>query len=97
VRSIKLHLLRVVGGTVLTFDELSTVLAQIEAILNSRPLAQLSDHMVDPLTPAHFLVGQSYTAVHELSFLDQQMNRLERKNQLKPWSRDFVSDATTNT
>ncbi|XP_070075679.1 uncharacterized protein [Drosophila takahashii] len=67
VRSVKLHLRRVVGAAALTIEELSTVLAQIEAILNSRPLAQVSDHTVDPLTPAHFLIGQPYTAVPEPS------------------------------
>jgi len=62
VRSIKLYLRCVVEGAALIFEELSTVLAQIKAILNSLPLAQLSDHTLNPLTPAHFLVGQPYTA-----------------------------------
>ncbi|XP_044312729.1 uncharacterized protein LOC123037170 [Drosophila rhopaloa] len=99
VRSIKLHLRRVVGGAALTFEELSTVLAQIEAILNSRPLTPISDHSLDPLTLAHFLVGQPYTAVPEPSFLDSQMNRLQRWNQLqamvqgfwKRWHTEYLS------
>ncbi|XP_044248467.1 uncharacterized protein [Drosophila takahashii] len=89
VRSVKLHLRRVVGAAALTFEELSTVLAQIEAILNSRPLAQVSDHTVDPLTPAHFLIGQPYTAVPEPSLLDTQMNRLDRWNQLQAMVQGF--------
>ncbi|XP_070068128.1 uncharacterized protein [Drosophila takahashii] len=35
VRSIKLHMKRIMGLTALTFDELSTVLIQIKALLNS--------------------------------------------------------------
>jgi len=65
-----MHLDRVMGGAALSFKKFSKVLPQIEAILNIRPLAQLSNLTVDPLTPAHFLIGQP-------SFLDLQTNRLE--------------------
>ncbi|XP_070068174.1 uncharacterized protein [Drosophila takahashii] len=78
VRSIKLHMKRVMGSTALTFEKLSTVLIQIEALLNSRPLCSSGDTTLDSLTPAHFLTGAPYTAIPEPSRLDVPINRLER-------------------
>ncbi|XP_055916401.1 uncharacterized protein LOC129949150 [Eupeodes corollae] len=65
VKSVKYHLKRVIGIERLTFEELATLLAQVEACLNSRPLCPLTDSIDDlnALTPAHFLVGESLHAV----------------------------------
>ena len=43
VKSMKNHLRRVAGPRRLTYEEFSTVLVEIEAVLNSRPLSPLSD------------------------------------------------------
>ncbi|XP_023248344.1 uncharacterized protein LOC111644037 [Copidosoma floridanum] len=65
VKSMKTHLRRVVGTRHLTFEEFSTLLAEIEMILNCRPLGPLSGDTedLDMLTPAHFLIGGPLTSL----------------------------------
>ncbi|XP_037809037.1 uncharacterized protein LOC119601876 [Lucilia sericata] len=64
VRSFKLHFRKEAESVKYTFEELSTVLARIEACLNSRPLFPMSDDPNEPvaLTPGHFLIGSPILA-----------------------------------
>ena len=80
MRSVKHHLRRVVGAHTLTFEEFTTLLCNVEACLNSRPLAPLHDTVEDyePLTPGHFLIGSALTAIPEPSVLNIKENRLSR-------------------
>ena len=54
----KHNLRRVIGETRLTYEEITTLLAEVEACLNSRPLQALSDDPGDleALTPEHFFI-----------------------------------------
>lgn len=61
VKSVKTQLVKTIGNKSLTFEELTTILVQIEGILNSRPMCSVSN---DPnsyiaLTPAHFILGEA--------------------------------------
>lgn len=60
VKSMKHHLRRIMGTQKYSFEVLSTLLAEIEACLNSRPICAMSDDKDDAraLTPAHFLIGE---------------------------------------
>lgn len=91
VKSCKYHLKRVMGNALFTFEELSTVLIQIEACLNSRPLSPLSMDPADlqPLTPAHFLVGGSMTSLPDIDVTDIQFNRLDRWRLVQRIMQDF--------
>lgn len=57
IKSLKSHLFRVIGEQVLSFEELSTVLTQIEAVNNTRPLCRTLSNPSEllALTPAHFM------------------------------------------
>ena len=47
-----------IGKVTLTYDELATVLTEVEAILNSRPITYLSSEDIEePLSPSHLLTG----------------------------------------
>lgn len=76
VKSMKIHLKRVVEDQILTVEEFSTVLAQIEAVLNSRPLCPTSDDPQDLeiLSPGHFLTFELLVAVPYPSLEPVPMN-----------------------
>ena len=71
VRSVKLPLRKILGKARLSYEELETVLIQIEAVVNSRPLTYLyDDEVLDPLTPSHLLTGRNILQKCEYSKLD---------------------------
>ncbi|XP_055622665.1 uncharacterized protein LOC129766187 [Toxorhynchites rutilus septentrionalis] len=83
IKSAQKHFTRVLGPRVLAYDDMETLLAQIECCLNSRPLTPLSDDPSDlaPLTPGHFLVGSELKAVPDVNLDSVQYNRLTQWQQ----------------
>ena len=61
VKSSKHYFKRSTNGQIFTYEELSTLTAQIEAVLNSRPLCILDDSPDSSyLTPGHFFDWQVF-------------------------------------
>lgn len=92
VRSAKYHIKRAVGEHILTFEEFSTLLARVEAVLNSRPMIAMSDDPNDmnPITPAHFLHGESIVRPLGPSVKDTPDNRLDRWELLHKMEQRFA-------
>lgn len=67
VRTIKTALRKVLGERAMSFEELTTVLTKAEAIVNSRPVTFIIASADEPtaISPAHFLVGQSWIVFPE--------------------------------
>lgn len=65
VRSVKVSLRKVLGRSSLNFEELTTILNEVEAVINSRPLTFVYSEAdePEPLSPGHFLVGRKLTAL----------------------------------
>lgn len=92
VKSVKHHLKRIIGQSTLTFEEMSTVLAQVEACLNSRPLSALpcaENEEVSVLTPGHFLVGESLLLPPEKNFESSNISSLRRWQYTQRMLQDF--------
>lgn len=65
VKAMKYYLKRMLHNTMLTYEQLTTLASEIEAILNSRPLTSMSSDPSDlaVLTAGHFLIGAPLTAI----------------------------------
>ncbi|XP_033314525.1 uncharacterized protein LOC117213269 [Bombus bifarius] len=104
VKAFNRHLIRVVGTELLTFEHLNTLVIEIEAILNSRPLTPISSDPKDPpvLTPGHFLIGDTLTSLRERDFRTVPSGRLsswQRIHQIKQhfwsrWYREYLNELT---
>ena len=101
VKQMKTLLYKHLNTQRLTVEELYTVLAKVEAILNSRPLTPLDSAPVDGariLTPGHFLVGRSLKALPALPDMTSKITSLKRWNLCQiitqelweQWSQDYL-------
>ncbi|XP_062712563.1 uncharacterized protein LOC134289882 [Aedes albopictus] len=101
VKSFKYHFRRIMGQKAFSMDQLLTVVAQIESVLNSRPLVPISDSPDDlsAITPGHFLIGEPLVSIPEPDLLQLSPNRVTRLQDMQRsvqdlwrcWSRDYVS------
>ena len=102
IKAMKYHLKRVISGALLTYEDFLTVLIQVEGMLNSRPLSPLSTDPNDlnPLTPAHFLLGRSLSYIPEIDLTNEKENRLDLYQQFdcikqhiwKRWCLEYIAE-----
>jgi len=82
---------------VLTYEEMNTLLIQIEAVLNSRPLCPMTDDPDDlsALTPGHFLIGSAPTTIPEPSLKLVKISHLSRCQMICQMLQSFWSRWST--
>ena len=101
VGSVKRCLRKVLGNARLSFDELLTVLSEVEATLNSRPLTYDYDNPGEEvLTPAHLIYGRRLTSLPESPEVEDDIgcNRRYRyvterlQHFWKRWRREYLTN-----
>ncbi|XP_050524618.1 uncharacterized protein LOC126896151 [Daktulosphaira vitifoliae] len=100
VRAMKARLTRVLCNHVPTYEEFTTLITRVEAVLNSRPLTPMSadPQDLDYLTPGHFLIGQPLLAIPYPPTPEISKNQLQRwklfencqQSFWKLWSQDYL-------
>ncbi len=77
VRSIKAALQVAVGSQSVSEDVLSTVLVEVEGILNSKPLGYVSTDVadLDPITPNLLLMGRRDASLPQVAYASEDMGR----------------------
>ncbi|XP_055627032.1 uncharacterized protein LOC129769047 isoform X1 [Toxorhynchites rutilus septentrionalis] len=98
VKSFKTIFKKKCQSSLLTMFEFSTLLCQIEAQLNSRPLYGPSDDPseFEPLTPGHFMIDRPLSAIPEPSYdgipLQVRQNWNKRKENILPGTVVIIKD-----
>ena len=104
VRSAKRCIVKVVGRTMLDFNEVNTILVEIEGVINSRPITYVHDDSEGisyPLTPSHLVNGRNlshlphnryYEVVGTYETLSKRAkyNRLLLGNFTKRWKNEYL-------
>lgn len=104
IKNAKHHLKRIMNR-VFTFEQFTTILCKVEAVLNSRPLTPLSSDPADTrvLTPGHFLIGGPLNAIPQRNFSNVAPNRLKAWEGLQQiqqqfwqsWYKDYLHNLQT--
>ena len=103
VKSMKHHLRRVMGNSILTYEEMTTIQCQIGQVLNNRPLMVLTNNPDDifALTPSMLVNGSRLDAIPQprLQKMDARGHPVKRFRSLqkllsqfwKRWSSEYVA------
>ena len=94
VKTVKRSLRKILFRASVTYEELTTVIIEIEGIINSRPLTHVYDDSVEEvLTPAHLILGRRLLSKFDESFDDgNDVNNVvltKRRKYLRSLSEQF--------
>ncbi|XP_055543581.1 uncharacterized protein LOC129729124 [Wyeomyia smithii] len=102
VKTAKTSLVKILGSTQLSFEDYATLLSQIEANMNSRPLTSLSNDPseLDVLTPGHFIIGSPLISLPEPNYTNIPTNWLDHYQQLQKliqqhwdrWRKEYLTE-----
>ncbi|XP_023159213.1 uncharacterized protein LOC111591767 [Ceratitis capitata] len=100
VKSFKIHFTKIANNHKFTFEEFTTLLVRIEAVLNSRPISPMSQDADDlnALTPGHFLRGAPIHSIPEpISENLSLINKWQRLKVLhhqfsKRWKTEYLQE-----
>ena len=67
IRIVKRTLKKILGNAFLSYEELQTVVTDVECTVNSRPITYLySNEQIKPLTPSHLVAGRRLLSLPQL-------------------------------
>ena len=104
VRSVKRPLKKIIGRASLTYDELNTILIEVGAPINSRPITDIYDDVEStsyPLCPSHLIYGRRITSMpssehyevvstyHSLTRRSRHQRKLLQQF-TKQWGREYL-------
>eukprot|EP00794_Sanderia_malayensis_P016509 gene16509-18160_t len=73
VQLLKRTLRKILGNAKLDYEELTTVVAEAEGTVNSRPLGFIySDDLEEPITPSHLVIGRRILSLPYPDGLDDE-------------------------
>lgn len=104
IRSVKTSVRKTLGRAGLNFEEITTVLTEIEAVINSRPLTFVKTDEGEPctLTPVDLLLGRRLTAIpYDMVEVDSNLRRADTirrhayrklltENFWKQWRKEYL-------
>lgn len=102
VKTAKSSLAKTIGINKHSYEDFATILTQIEANMNSRPLTPLSDDPteLDVLTPGHFLTGAALVGLPDPDYSNIPTNRLAHYQRLQQliqahwqrWRKEYLTE-----
>uniref|UniRef100_A0A7M6DQ45 Integrase catalytic domain-containing protein n=1 Tax=Clytia hemisphaerica TaxID=252671 RepID=A0A7M6DQ45_9CNID len=99
VQSVKRPLRKVLSNSTLRFNELLTVLMEIEVMINNRPLTYVYPEMEEALTPNHLIFGRRINMVAEK--LGERTAQVEKRVQYletllehfwNRWNKEYLTE-----